>query len=295
MSSLDLSPTIGKQIRLCDGRWLGYAEYGDPAGKPIFYFHGSASSRLERHPDESIVTSLGARIIAIDRPGHGLSDFKPGRKLLDWPDDVVELADTLGIDRFAVMGMSAGGPYALACSYKIADRLTAAAIISSLAPYDRPGATDGLAPQFRVMLRMAKYAPWLARLFMGLQARTARRSPERVWEQMGTAMAKPDQAVIAQPDIKAVLIEMFAEAYRAGGHGPAWEFTRILVRPWGFRLEDITMEVHLWHGEEDLNTPLQWGQYLASAIPNCHATFLAGEGHLLIFNHLKEILTTLLS
>ena len=108
-----------KHILLPDGRRLAYAEFGIPDGKPVFYFHGSNGSRLERHPDESIAASLGIRIITIDRPGHGLSDYQPRRKLLDWPGDVEALADSLGIGRFAVAGFSSGGPHLLACAYKI--------------------------------------------------------------------------------------------------------------------------------------------------------------------------------
>ena len=101
-------------IVLKDGRKLAYAEWGDPAGKPVFHFHGSSGSRLERPPDEKVLT--GIRLITIDRPGHGLSDFKPGYRLLDWPDDVTALADHLGINKFAVEGWSFGGPYAIACA-----------------------------------------------------------------------------------------------------------------------------------------------------------------------------------
>ena len=88
-------------IKLRDGRSLGYAEYGNPEGKPVFYFHGFLSSRLDwpLFDTDAIAVRLGAHIIAADRPGYGLSDFKPGRQLLDWPDDVIELADALQIDR----------------------------------------------------------------------------------------------------------------------------------------------------------------------------------------------------
>lgn len=110
-------------FKLSDGRSLGYAEYGAEDGRPIFFFHGSQSSRFERHPDDSIAVRNNARVIVVDRPGHGLSDFQPGRTILDGPADIVELADGLGLDRFGVMGMSAGGPYALACGLLIPDRL----------------------------------------------------------------------------------------------------------------------------------------------------------------------------
>ena len=144
------------QITLSDGRALGYAEYGDPQGKPVFYFHGFPSSRLDWLLSDSnnVAAELNTRIIAVDRPGMGLSDPKPDREMLDWPDDVAELADAFKIKRFAGLGMSGGGPYAAACAYKIPERLTATGIVSGMGPADAPGAKDGLSwtwpgkPQF---------------------------------------------------------------------------------------------------------------------------------------------------
>jgi len=134
-----------KQIKLKDGRMLGYAEYGAPEGKPVFYFHGFPGSRLDwpfSDADDS-ATQLNARIIAVDRPGMGLSDFKRGREIRDWPDDVAEVSDMLQLDRFAVLGISGGGPYAASCAYKIPERLTAMAIVSGMGPFEAPHMKDG--------------------------------------------------------------------------------------------------------------------------------------------------------
>lgn len=293
MSTPDLPSTTGKRIRLHDGRSLGYAEYGDPAGKPVVFFQGTPSSRLFHHPDESIAVSLGARIITMDRPGFGFSDFQPSRTLLDWPDDVVELADVLEIDRFAVAGISGGGPYVAACAFKIPHRLTKAAIISGVGPVDTPGAIQGM-PRIRCLgVTVARHAPWLLRPLIWLVS-NPRRNPERYFEQINAQVPESDRAILTRPPIRAMLIENWAEATRAGIRGFAWE-AMIFARPWGFRLEDIPMEVHLWHGEEDAGTPLPVARYVASAIPNCHATFLPGEGHFLFFDHWKEILAILVS
>lgn len=284
--------TIGNRIWLRDGRWLAYAEYGDPKGKPTFYFHGLFGSRLERHPNESIATSLGIRIITIDRPGCGLSDFKLGRKLLDWSDDVAELANTLKIDRFAVVGVSGGGPYVLACAFKIPHRLTTAALISSVAPFDLPKATNGMMWSQRILFSLARHTPWLLGLPVWIMGFLLRHYPEQYLKQITTLMPECDQVILSQPEVKEMLKEDFAEAFRAGPWGCIWEMV-MLVRPWGFRLEDITIKIHLWQGDKDVNVPLQMGQYMASAIPNCHVKFCSGEGHLLFFDRWQEILAVL--
>ena len=134
-----------QHIILKDGRKLGYAEYGATEGRPILYFHGFPGSRLDLPlcVTNDIATDLNVRIIAIDRPGIGLSDFKRKRTFLDWPDDVVELADERSLDRFSVLGMSGGGPYAVVCAYMIPERLTSVGIVSGMGPANAPGIKQG--------------------------------------------------------------------------------------------------------------------------------------------------------
>jgi len=281
-------------LRLRDGRLLGYAEYGDPEGKPAFFFHGMPGSRLEAQFGDAAAKKLGLRVIAIDRPGYGLSDFKPRRTFADWPDDVVELADALKVDRFAVAGVSGGGPYVAVCALRIPERLTAAGIISGVGPFDVPGATEGMSRRNRLIFGMARRLPWLVNLPYWLMAQGARRFPDRFISLMMRSLPEPDKAVLARPEIRALFMEDAAEAFRAGGRGAAWDSV-LYARPWGFRLEDITMEVHLWQGEEDVNVPPSMGRYQAEAIPNCRPTFYPGEGHLLIVDRMEEILAALFS
>ncbi len=129
-----------QQIKLQDGRNLGYAEFGPPKGTPIFYFHGFPSSRLDWQLfcDDDTLAELNIRVIAPDRPGYGLSDYQPDRRLIDWPNDVIELANTLQIDRFAVLGISGGGPYAIACANGISERLIRVGIVCGMGPADAP-------------------------------------------------------------------------------------------------------------------------------------------------------------
>jgi pimeloyl-ACP methyl ester carboxylesterase len=138
-----------QQITLAAGRMLGYSEYGDPDGKPVFYFHGAPGSRIEwpLYDDAAWAEQYQARFYAVDRPDIGMSDFQPGRKLGDWSDDILQLANKLGLDRFAVWGYSGGGPYAAVCPLKIPSRLTKVVIVSCVGPfYELPEVYD-LIPQ----------------------------------------------------------------------------------------------------------------------------------------------------
>lgn len=274
--------------RLADGRLLGYSDFGDPSGTPIMLFHGFPGSRLEAVLGHDAATRAGVRLICPDRPGMGLSAFLPRRSILDWPRDVADLADALGLPRFGVGGVSGGGPYAAVCALRLADRLTGAAIISGVAPFDAPDATQGMNGMNRVMFTLARRAPVLARLPM-LLFQIAARSPQRAIDRMIGSLPETDRAIMRRPAVRAAFADDLAEAFRAGGRGPAWELV-LYSRPWGFRLEDIGMEVHLWQGEADTNVPPSMGRYQAGAIPNCRATFFPGEGHLLLVDRMDEIL-----
>jgi pimeloyl-ACP methyl ester carboxylesterase len=260
-----------KTIQLGDGRRLSYAEFGEPTGKPIIHFHGYPGSRLEGKIISATAARCGVRLIAVDRPGMGLSDFKPKRTILDWPDDVAELADFLKIDRFAVEGISGGGPYSAACAYKISDRLTSAGILSGAGPYWDPG------------------EPWSKPSDM--------ESVKNFWLQFSTRLPEPDRKVILDPTTLKLLTEEMFEAFRKGAEGPAYE-RELYRKDWGFKLEDISpnVNVYLWHGELDVNVPISMGRIMAEAMPNCRTEFYAEEGHYsTALNHLEEIIRTLIS
>ena len=227
-----------------------------------------------------------SRWIAIDRPGIGLSDFQPRRTLLDWPDDVVELADGLGLHRFGVVGVSAGGPYAAACAYKIPERLTRVAIVSGVAPFDRLRAPE----QRKRETFLYRRAPWLGRAKTAAMAAAARRWPEWTYAQVVKGMPEPDRILASQPEVQEVLLVAFLEAVRSGTRGIEQEMA-IHAQPWGFQPEDITIEVEIWHGDQDTNVPVTDAELLAEAIPNSRLTVCPGGGHMLIDRYFEEILS----
>lgn len=232
------------------------------------------------------------RVIALDRPGFGRSDFQKGRSIGDWPNDVAEVADQLGIERFAVLGESGGGPYAAACARKIPHRLTKAGIVSGWGPATAPEARSGLPWSARLTLMLWRRIPLLVHLTMWNLALAARWFPRTVLRQSRRRLPPPDQRIVDRPEMRAMMQDALRETFRQGGGGQAQE-TLLFARPWDFRLEDIASEVHLWHGEADKTVPISMGRYQATAIPNCRATFVAGAGHFWIFEHFDEVLARL--
>ncbi len=297
MSTLDSSTLTERTIRLPDGRALGYAEFGDPKGQPVFHFHGWPSSRREAQLFHEPAARAGIRLIGVDRPGIGLSDFQPGRRILDWPDDVVALADALEIESFAVQGLSGGGPYAAACAYKIPDRLTACGIVAGLGPLAL--GTEGLAASARAFFFVAGRLPWLLRpllwLMMGRFAQDQRKVQELV-PKLAQKSAEQDRDALLDPDLKKLLAAGLMGAFRQGTRGPAQEY-ELYARPWGFELEEVSFDkVHLWHGERDANVPVSMGRAVAERIPNCQAILYPDEAHLtLVLNHSEQIITALVS
>jgi len=147
-------------LTLSDGRQLGYAEYGDPKGHPVFMFHGNPGSRLSFGliPGSPFLPEI--HIVAPDRPGYGLTDFKKNA-LEHWPDDVAELADHLGIEKFALFAPSGGGPFALACAWKIPDRISTMGIFGSVGP-NEPEATKGVIRSYEDFPELAKFPYFFA-------------------------------------------------------------------------------------------------------------------------------------
>ncbi|MFX0059970.1 MAG: alpha/beta fold hydrolase [Candidatus Hodarchaeota archaeon] len=280
---------INQTIELKDGRRLGYSDLGDPNGKPIFHFHGFPGSRLESLLVANKVVHKGIRFIGIDRPGMGLSDFKKNRSLLDWPDDIIELADFLGFYKFSVEGISGGGPYAAVCAYKIPERLNGCAIIGGIGPLDQK--SEGLN---RILFFMVRRFFWLFRIYTYFQARknTNLVKAQKNIKKYIPKLPEPDRIIFNNPENLSLFLKETAEAFRQGSKGAAYE-GKIYANSWGFNLEEVSPEVKvtIWHGELDINVPVSMGREMCKLIPNCKGNFLPNEGHYSIaFNHIEEII-----
>lgn len=276
-------------ICLSDGRSLGWAEYGNPNGSPVLYFHGTPGSRLETHPDQNIVKNLAIRLIVPERPSYGLSDAKSKPSLLDWVDDVGELMAQIGLNRCPVIGFSGGGPYAAAMAYKMPNRVSQLALVSSPAPFDNPNGTKGMNEQSRVLYALASADQ---DMFEAQITALAASSREAFFHIITAGLPEEDQNILAMTGIREMYQCNMDEALRKGASGIISDML-LYPQDWGFKLSEISCETYLWQGMKDLNTPSHMGQCLAENIPSCEAFFLPDEAHFLLFKFWREVLNTL--
>jgi pimeloyl-ACP methyl ester carboxylesterase len=282
-------------IRLPDGRALSYLEVGQSSGPAVFHFHGHGSSRLEALMLEEQALKLGVRVIAFDRPGIGRSDPKSGDMLLDWPTDIAAAADLLGINRFAVQGMSAGAPYALACVHSIPKRITACSLVSAVPP---PEIARRSGPRLR------RFAWWVAHRFPNyLRRRLEQFRPDGLPDEemvrrrmlrVSQWLGGQDEILMHNAELRALLARTMVETARQGASANRREIER-LVRPWGFDVRQIRPErMFLWHGEKDRIMPIGPARLLARRLVDCRAAFYPDEGHFsVLVNRSAELLNAL--
>jgi pimeloyl-ACP methyl ester carboxylesterase len=257
------------------------------------YFHGFPGSRLEGRLAADAARRRGLRLVAPDRPGFGASTLQPRRTLAGWAADVRSLADALGLERFSVVGVSGGGPHALACAAGLPERVAGVAVVAGPGPLAPKAATRGMFALNRVLLGLARRWPRLARGVIDLAARGIRRHPGRYLAHMLAGAPEPDRSVLSDPDYQSVVLASTAEALRQGGAGVAWEVT-LLARPWDFDLHRIAARVDLWQGGADRIVPPAMMERLLVALPRGVPHRCPREGHLsLIVRHLDRVLAEL--
>lgn len=277
---------------LPDGRDLGWLELGDPADAPVFAFHGTPGSRLQLEIDDAPIRAAGLRLLCPDRPGYGLSTFQPGRRLVDWPTDVAFLADHLGIDRFAVMGISGGGPHSAVCAALLGGRVSSAVIVSGVGPLADPRAVEGMMRSNQIFAALARRRSRVLRVALKLQVDAGRRWPDRALDLMIKQLPPPDVAVLSRPEVRELFARDFVRSSRTTGAAAVQDF-ELFATDWGFDLGAIEVPVHIWQGDADRNVPPHHARLLHEAIPGSVLHEFAGEGHLLAFDHLEEISATL--
>ena len=280
--------------QLSDGRALGYSEWGSRDGFPVLGFMGTSLSWLA-HVGNRAPSAAGVRLILVDRPGYGLSDFQPERTLLDWPRDVAQLADGLGIDRFSVFGMSGGGPHAAACGYALPDRVTKLGLVSSPAPvWDRPELRFSAPPHRRPMIELAERdpEPVARQLLEDCRAELERMAVDS--RNGGKGGGPPaDQAVMTDPEVLARFEAAKLETVARGPEGYARDLFLLYVAPWGFGPEAVAVPTEIWQGDADEAVSPRIAEFFDETIPHSRLHMIPGGGHLLLWSHTEEILRSL--
>ena len=267
---------------LTDGRALRWAQWGVPDGTPVVFFHGNPGSRLFRF-DRGAIERAGVRFVTVDRPGCGGSTSRPGRRMIDWADDVRELADGLGLDRFGLVGMSMGGPHALSCAAALNDRVTAVVVHGSPGPWSDPAFEELAPPQIREMREAfaedAEAAEQRYRQVFAEQRRMMLEHPQQAFEGFVSRLTEPDRRLFADPALRRLALEDATEAVRPSSEGFFEERMAGYVLDWGFRLADVTVPVTVFHGAGDVWVPVQVGRELARRLPDANLREIDDIGH----------------
>ena len=290
-----IASSSGLTARGSGGRSIGYAEFGDPNGKPVMLFHGFGDSRLTRYPDDALTARLGIRLITFDRPGIGLTDPMKELTILDRTDDAVDLANSLGLGDIAVLGWSGGAPYALAAAGCMAGKVRRVAIVSGFGPFERPG-FKRLAPrEIKRVMTILKVAPWMANVMATESQKQLEGNATGAMETSRGLGGSADAGVLNMSGVRANVTSGAEEAFRQGPAGVANDMLLLFRFKWGFNPEDVHTPVDLWYGDSDQMTPPDVGRGLASVLPQPRLRMVPGAGHLLYLRNWEEILRSLVA
>jgi pimeloyl-ACP methyl ester carboxylesterase len=292
-AKLDLHPNESLTYKLSSSRTLGYASYGSnlPSSPTIFLFHGMPGSRICGRSWDYLCKRIGARLIAIDRPGCGLSSYSD-RKLVEWPADVVSLADHLSIENFGIIGASAGGPFALACARFIPrERLRVTTVVCGIGPLD---AIVSHVPRF--LRGMAKWVVGVvARYFVlpRILAPYQTGDPGELKKVLEDQCVTAEEKALAHDDSRETNLDdavlQFMEAFKRGPEGARLD-GKILTSDWGFDVRDIDekAKVRLIHGDQDAIAPLKYAEWIDERMGGGRLEVIRGMTHSPIWKECEE-------
>lgn len=262
-------------LNLGDRRKISYTEWGPAGAPPVLYCHGFPGNRRELDMIQPVLErrQVEARLVALNRPGYGRSTFHSDRTILDWPGDVAEAADTLGIGRFAVLGVSGGAPYALACGYALGDRVTRIGIVVGMGPLDATRMRQATA------ISGPSHFGLIRRLQFGMAALAFRNGQEgRFVDQSVASMGPADREAMERGDVRAWFIEVMRESFQDGGRAAAHE-AGLYRSGWGFNPQQVTNDTRLWYGGADETVPASAGEWLADRMNGSEYILWPQHGH----------------
>lgn len=289
-------PRVEGTIEVQAGRRLGFAEFGPARGRAVFWMHGTPGARRQIPQAARLAAEeLDVRLIGIDRPGVGASTSHRYESLLDFTPDLATVADRLGIDRFAMIGLSGGGPYVLASAYAMPERVTAVAVLGGVVPThgeDAPGGgLVGFANHFGQAISLFHVPLSLALSGLVLAMRPVASPGFDLYARMSP---EGDREVFGRPEIKAMFLDDLLGGSRRGIRAPIYDIM-LFTRPWGFSVRDVKVPVRWWHGDSDNIVPLAHGQHIVPLIPDGQLFVRPGESHLGGLGAAEEVLDTLLA
>jgi pimeloyl-ACP methyl ester carboxylesterase len=278
------------EVRRGDGSVIAVEVAGDRDGRPVLFCHGLADSRLSVHLFGPAARELGLCLVSPDRPGMGGTDPRPAARLVDWVKDAALVLDALGAGPAALVGVSAGGPFAAACAARLGGRVRSLTLVSALGFPEWP--TRQMAPGQRHALAIARHAPGFAGWFLGRLAALARRSPGLFLRLATSELPAVDRRALEEACLREAFVTGYTEACRQSSEGVAQDL-RLLTGPWGFDPGSITVPAVIHHGQADTTVPPGHARLFAEAIPGAQLRLYPGHGHFSIVGAAREILAAI--
>jgi pimeloyl-ACP methyl ester carboxylesterase len=274
------------------GRDVGIYEYGDPDGRPVFALHGTPASGAGFAWANDAALEHNVYLVAPDRPGIGYSTRVQLSSVADYAPELTATADALGFDSFSLLGYSGGAPYALATACAVPQRVDVVAVVAGAGEVGAWASMRDFSPTDRRMTWLAQRHRAIARTALHVANRTARVAPRLAARSASAELSPTDREVMAQFSSPQAALALFTQAFLCGPDGVIDDYV-LTALPWGFRVEDVTAPVHIWHGTDDPLVPLAHGEALAQRVPASQLRTWPGEGHLAIIPHIGDVLADL--
>ena len=289
-------PRLEGSVAVRDGRRLSFAEFGTPRGAAVIWMHGTPGARRQIPVEARAYASQhDVRIIGIDRPGIGTSTPHLYADVLDWTGDLELLADALAVDTMRVIGLSGGGPYALAAGAALPERVHGVGVLGGVAPTKGPDAIRGglveLAPYAAPLLSLTRVPLGYA---LAAAIRVIRPLAGPAIDAYAAVQPRGDKELLARPEFRAMFLDDLLNGARFHLGAPLSDII-LFTRPWGFDAADVTVPVRWWHGDSDHIVPHAHGVHLSARLPDCRFETIAGESHLGGMGVATEVLEELLA
>ncbi|MDY6999882.1 MAG: alpha/beta hydrolase [Actinomycetota bacterium] len=288
-------PKLEGKVAVGTDRQIGFAEFGDPQGRAIFWLHGTPGARRQIPVEARLYAEANQiRLIGVDRPGIGSSTPHEYHRVIDFADDLRTIADTLGIHKMEIIGLSGGGPYTLGCAAAMPERIIAVGVLGGVAPTQGADGIGGgimgnvglpVAPVLeRVGSPLSRVATGLIRLIKPVA--------EPALYLYASVSPEGDRRLLVRPEFKAMFLDDLLNGSRKQLAAPFADVV-VFARDWGFRLDEVKVPVRWWHGDRDHIVPFSHGEHVVAMLPDAELYPLPGESHLGGLGEAEAIMATM--